>query len=72
VASRPSSTIGAARGDRREPVVARVVQFSPRERSLIQPANDNIRPAGRHIVQLLGSALALALMAGGWIYLYLS
>jgi len=73
VASRPSSTSGAAPGEGREPAVARVVEFSVlRERGLTPPANDNVRPTGRHLVQLLGPAVVLALMAGGWIYLYLS
>jgi len=73
VASRLSSTTGSARGDRREPAAARVVEFSPRGRDLVPPANDNVRPtARRHLLRLLGLAVALALMAGGSIYFYLS
>jgi len=72
VASRLSSTTGSARGDRREPAAARVVEFSPRDHDLVPPANDNVRPTGRHLLRLLGPAVALALMAGGSIYLYLS
>jgi hypothetical protein len=72
VASRLSSTSGAARGDRREPDVARVVQFSPRERGLASPANDNVRPTDRHILRLVGSVVMLAVMAAGGIYFYLS
>jgi hypothetical protein len=72
VASRPSSTSGSARGDGREPVVARVVTFTTRERALALPANDNLRPSRRQIVQIVGPAAILALMAVGAIYLYLS
>ncbi|MEJ0071659.1 MAG: hypothetical protein WDO24_26275 [Pseudomonadota bacterium] len=72
MASRPSSTIGSARGDGREPVVARVVPFTTRERGLTAPANDNVRPVGGHLGRIIGPAVLLALMAGGSIYLYLS
>jgi hypothetical protein len=72
VASRLSSTTGSARSDGREPVVARVVQFSPRERGVTPPANDNVRPIGRHMIQLLGPGVALALVAAAWLYVYLS
>jgi hypothetical protein len=72
VASRPSSSIGSARGDGREPVVARVVSFSLRERALTPPANDNDRPTDRRFLRLLGPVVVLALVAGGWIYLSLS
>jgi len=72
VASRPSSTSGTTRGDGREPVVARVVTLTTRERALAPPANDNLRPSSRQIAQIAGPAAILALMAIGGIYLYLS
>jgi hypothetical protein len=71
VASRPSSTTGSAHGDGRRPVVARVLYSPPREQSLAAPANDNQRPVGRRLLQLVGPAFLLALMLGGWILFYL-
>jgi hypothetical protein len=71
VASRPSSTPGSARGDAREPTVARVIEFTPRERGLGSPANDNLRPTRRRAAHLLGPAVLLAVLAGGCLYLAL-
>jgi hypothetical protein len=70
VVSRPSST-GAPPGEGREPVVARVIEFTPRERGLGTAANDNARSAVRYVVQV-GGALAFALIAAGGVYFYLS
>jgi hypothetical protein len=70
VASRPSSTSGPARRDARETVVARVFEFTPRERGLGIAANDNLSPFGRRLLQHVATALMLALIAGGGAYLY--
>jgi hypothetical protein len=71
VASRPSSTSGSARGDAREPAVARVVTFTPAERVAAPAANDNQRSTARRLLNALGAAVAVALAAGGGLYLYL-
>ncbi len=71
MASRPSSTSGPARGDAREAAVARVIEFAPRERSLGVAANDNAGPTGRRLFQIVATALMLAVVAGGGVYLYL-
>jgi hypothetical protein len=71
VASRPSSTSGPARRDARETVVARVFEFTARERGLGVAANDNVSPLGRRLLQLAATVLMLALIAGGGAYLYL-
>ena len=71
MASRPSSTSGTARGDAREAIAARVIEFTPRER-VPGAANDNVRPAGRRLLQIVGTGLMmLALVAGGGAFLYL-
>ena len=71
--SRPSSTSGSACGQPREPVVARrVVALAPRERAVAAPANDNQRPTSRRMLNVVGTALAFALAAGGGLYLYLT
>ena len=71
MASRPSSTSGSARGDAREAAVARVIEFTPRERNLGAAANDNASPTSRRLLQILGTGLMFALVAGGGAYLYL-
>ncbi|MBI3516902.1 MAG: hypothetical protein HY060_22965 [Proteobacteria bacterium] len=71
MASRPSSTSGPTRGDAREAAVARVIEFTPRERSLGVAANDNASPVGRRLLQVVGTGLMFALVAGGGVYLYL-
>jgi hypothetical protein len=71
VASRPSSSTGPTDGGGREPVAARVVEFTPRDRGLTTPANDNARPRGRWVRRALGPALLFVLAASGWAYLYL-
>jgi hypothetical protein len=70
VASRPSSSTGPTDGGGREPVAARVVEFTPRDRGFATPANDNVRPSGRWFLRTLGPALLLVLAAGGWACLY--
>jgi hypothetical protein len=72
VASRPSSSTGSAHGGGREPVAARVVEFTPRDRGLAAPANDNGRPSGRRLFRAVGPVLLFALAASGWLYLYLT
>ena len=74
MASRPSSSTGSTHGGGREPVAARVVEFTPRDRGgLAAPANDNGRPSGRRLlVRALGPAVLFALAASGWVYLYLT
>jgi hypothetical protein len=69
VASRPSSTSGSARAGTPEPEVARVIVFAPREHA-IAAANDNRRPSAHTAFGAVGTALAVALAVG--LYLYLS
>jgi hypothetical protein len=71
VASRPSSTSGSARGQPREPAAARVIAIAPREHGLGTAANDNFSPVGRRLLHIVGTAVMLALVAGGGVYLYL-
>ena len=72
MASRPSSSTDSTDGGGREPVAARVVEFTPRDRGFAAPANDNLRPTGRRVVRVLGPVLLAILAASGWAYLYLS
>ena len=71
MASRPSSSTGPTDGGGREPVAARVVEFTPRTSGFAAPANDNARPRGRWFRRAIGPALLFVLAASGWAYIYL-